>query len=189
MKNLKRFFVAAIVSAAAIAMSAQSADAVKKGRIIDSATGKATEVALPYNPGDGIDGPFYIEREEAVEIAMSQFGNSTSCDYYVSRSGCKLITDPDECYADEIPDGGGWVRGGYHWLIFVDEAPTKSWDHECSYVYVECEVPSIKVAPRCCVVRGKKPAYAVRNFEARSAVNRYGAKANLKPTVAASEGT
>ena len=189
MKKLKRFFVTAIVSAMAITMSAQSADTVKKGRIIDSATGKATEVALPYNPVDDVVGPYYIEREKAIEIAMSQFGNSASCDYYASWSGSKLITDPRVCYADDIPDGGGWVRSGYHWLIFVDEAPTKSWEHECSYVYVECEVPSIKVAPKCCVIRGKKPTYDVCGFEARSAVNRYGAKANLKPSVAASGST
>lgn len=189
MINLKKIFVTAIVSAVAITMSAQSADTVKKDRIIDSATGKATEVALPYKPVDDVVGPYYIEREKAIEIAMSQFGNSASCDYYASWSGSKLITDPKVCYADDIPDGGGWVRSGYHWLIFVDEAPTKSWEHECSYVYVECEVPSIKVAPKCCVIRGKKPTYDVCGFEARSAVNRYGAKANLKPSVAASEST
>ena len=189
MIKLKKIFVTAIVSAVAITMSAQSADTVKKGRIIDSATGKATEVALPYKPIDGGGMPYYIEREKAIEIAMSQFGNSASCDYYVSWSGSKLITDPKVCYADDIPDGGGWVRSGYHWLIFVDEAPTKSWEHECSYVYVECEVPSIKVAPKCCVIRGKKPTYDVCRFEARSAVNRYGAKANLKPSVVASEST
>lgn len=154
-------------------------------KILSAVTGEAISQQTDTEIGSSIDYR-YVSNFEALDIAKSYYGNTTEVDYYISTVGCKLTSaDQEACDTSTMPDEGyEWLSSDYNWLIIVDEEPNKSWNHACGYVYVQSEVKKNSPVMRYRFSGQKFPTNT--RFDRVDAINRYGERANIKPSLTAS---
>lgn len=154
-------------------------------KILSAVTGEAISQQTDTEIGSSIDYR-YVSNFEALDIAKSYYGNTTEVDYYISTVGCKLTSaDQEACDTSTMPDEGyEWLSSDYNWLIIVDEEPNKSWNHACGYVYVQSKVK--KNSPVMWYRFSGQKFPTNTRFDRVDAINRYGERANIKPSLTAS---